>query len=125
MMQESDLLSPNATIYAMDESAYADFVQSVMVHGGWGKSAGDQIFDMYQAELAVSTELAYQQWLTDMSFFCGTIQVGIAAGTGFKSPVYLSVVARYPDHALFRSNLQPRVRYAGVHRQCRLDVQSS
>ena len=118
MMQESDTLSPNATIYAMNSTEYNVFLEETMAQGGWNASAGDQIFNMYQDELAVSTELAYQQWMTDISFLCGSIQVGVAAGLGFKSPVYLSVVARYPDRYFSQGNLMPRIRYAGESMIC-------
>ena len=43
--------------------------------------------------------------MTDISFLCGSIELGVSAGMGFKSNVYLSVYARPPHHPLSQARL--------------------
>ena len=73
--QESDTLFPNKAVYDMNATAYYDFVNQTMTQAGWDESASSEIFDLYLNDLHETTELAFQQWMTDISFFCGTVQV--------------------------------------------------
>ena len=115
MLAEMDSIDPAPKIYNMDQDAYQTYLTNLLVKGGWSADAGPAIVDLYQDELAVSTELAYQQWFAEYSFFCGTKELALAAGQGFKSPVYLSLVARKPDNLLevYPDPKVPMMRYAG------------
>ena len=113
MLAEQDVYSPNKTIYAMSRAEYHAFLTSYFSSAGWPTGAGDAVYELYSAELDVSTELAYNQFNAEFSFLCGNIDASFAAAEGFQSPVYLSLVAQSPARPLMTSAIRPPSLYAG------------
>ena len=113
MLCEMDTFEPNKTIYDMTVAQYESFVIDHFESHGWPPGSGQLINAMYAEQHAISIELAYQQWIAEYSFLCGNIQAAVTAGQSFKSPVYLSLIARGPDHPLSLLPFQPPAKFAG------------
>jgi hypothetical protein len=75
MQCELDSLDPDKTIYDYSPSQYQAFLESYFASHGWNASAGSLIYSLYEEQVKISTELGYQQWYTEFSFYCGNSQV--------------------------------------------------
>jgi hypothetical protein len=113
MLCEMDTFEPNKTVYDMTAAQYETFVVDHFDTHGWPAGSGNIINAMYTDQLAQSTELAYQQWIAEYSFMCGNVQVAIKAAESFQSPIYLSLIARGPDHPLYLLPLEAPAKFAG------------
>ena len=104
----------NATIYAMNSSAYYSTVLlQTFSHWNSPTSAAEAVRALYMDEQANSTELAYQTFMADYSFLCGGVEIALLYARRFeKSRVYLSVGAHAPSHPLFVNSKTPSL-YAG------------
>jgi hypothetical protein len=99
MLAETDLLVPNQTIYNMSKDEYSGFLRQFMRTHGWSEAAAEQVaVEQYANESAISTELAYQSFMTDYDMHCGNAEVAITAAAAFSSPVYFSVGMHSPGN---------------------------
>ena len=74
-LAEMDTYENNATVNAMKNQAYADFFAGALTKGGWLRPAIAGLLDVYAEERNTSTELAYQMFIADYSFYCGSVEL--------------------------------------------------
>jgi len=83
---------------AMTEMQLRNYMRNWFTKQGWKEGAYAKWNELYTPTLDKSVELAFFGWQTDIGFTCGTQVLGIHAGMGYKSPVYLGIVQYPPSH---------------------------
>jgi len=84
--------------YNMAQSELDLFMSNYFNFDGWANDAFIAWRQLYQYYISQSTELTLFGFLTDVYFTCGTQQLAVSAGKGFKSPVYLGIINYPPSH---------------------------
>ena len=101
-LAEWDMFGTPEELANMTAAEYSDYLEHLLVSRGWMNGTGHVVYSLYEDEAVQdSVELAYQLWISDYSFLCGTIELGITAGQHYTSPVYVSLNVHAPGNPLY------------------------
>jgi carboxylesterase type B len=101
-LAEMDTYLPHATVYGYSPEQYRDFLIAHFAAHGWdGAAAGQAVASLYANETQQSVELAYQEFIADLSFLCGNLELARAAAGAFASSVYAAVTVHSPGRPLY------------------------
>lgn len=112
---EMDTFEPKPEIYALSADNYTAYLTTWLTQHSFSSDVApviaNTVRDLYQTEQLQSTELAYQAFLADYSFYCANLQLGFSAVKG-GVPVYVSLVTSSPANPLHVFPGLPPARYA-------------
>lgn len=93
LAEEPDFL-PVQNFYNSTVSSFRTYLAGRMAR--FGPSFSEEVLINYVEPLAVNPQKAYDQISADIQLTCGTAALGVAAGIGFRSNVYLGYVQQGP-----------------------------
>jgi carboxylesterase type B len=116
MLAEMDTfgMAQDGEIYPLDAAGYRKYLAQWFAEHQFASAnhVADVVASAYAGMLNVSTELAFQTFVADYSFYCASLDIGASLGNG-SAPLYVSIVAQSPASPLHVIAGQSPAHYAG------------